>query len=324
MRPTVSTPPPPAPSLPILEAIFRGVPDAIVVVDVAGRIVLANPAAAELFGYRLDELVGADVDVLVPEDQRAQHGSHREAFRRSAASGSMNAGRQLRARRQDGSLVPVDISLATIVLAEGTFVIAIARDVAVYQRFLEACPIAIFAAEQGKIAYANPAALALVGVQPYGRLPSPELVDVLHPDDRPMMTAWLDAAEAAAEIQRPPLEERVLRTDGTVRVVETTSVVVPNSPASTVLVAMRDVTERRDSAERTRSFELALQQQQRFADIGAVTTKIVHDIANPVAGLIMGTQRVLQMLDRVPEDRGGYSLLPCYRACVGCHCRHRV
>lgn len=296
--------PPLAPSLPILEAIFRSVRDATIVVDVAGRIVLANPAAANLFGYGCGELVGADVDMLVPEARRAQHAGHREAFRRSAASGSMSAGRLVRAQCKDGRLVPIDISLSTIVLAEGTFVIAIARDVVVYQRFLEACPTAIFVAERGQVVYANPAALALVGVEPHGRLAVSQLVDVLHPEDRPRMTAWLAAAEAAAATLHPPIEERLLRIDGEVRFVETTSVVVPNTPEPTVLVAMRDVTERHDSAVQARSLELALQQQQRFADIGAVTTKIVHDIANPVAGLIMGTQRVLQMLDRLPEGLG--------------------
>ncbi len=306
MIPPMSTPASSSvPSLPILGAIFRGVPDAMLVVDVAGRIVLANPAAALLFGYELDELVGADVDALVPEAQRAQHAAHREAFRRSVASGSMSAGRHLRARRKDGRLTSVDISLSTLVLAEGTFVIAIARDVAVYQRFLEACPIAILVAERGTVTYANPAALALVGVEPHGRLPSPQLVDVLHPEDRSMMAAWLAAADASVEMLRPTTEERIVRADGEVRLVETTSVVVPNSRESTVLVALRDVTERHDAAAQARSLELALQQQQRFADIGAVTSKIVHDIANPVAGLIMGTQRVVQMLDRLPEDLGG-------------------
>ncbi|MCC6763669.1 MAG: PAS domain S-box protein [Deltaproteobacteria bacterium] len=294
------------PSLSILDAIFRGLSDAMVVVDVAGRIVLANPAVARLFGYTEAELVGSEVDALVPEAQRGRHAADRDAFRRSAAiRGSMSAGRQLRALRKDGRLVPVDISLSTIVLAEGTFVIAIARDVNVYHRFLEACPIAIFVAERERVSYANPAALELVGIEPHGRLPSPRLADLIHPDDRAAMAAWLAGADDATETLRPAMEERVLRADGEVRVVETTSVVVPNSREPTVLVAMRDVTERRDSAEGLRAFELALQQQQRFADIGAVTTKIVHDIANPVAGLIMGTQRVLQMLDRLPEDVGG-------------------
>lgn len=296
--------PPPLPTLPILDAIFAGVPDAMLVVDVAGRIVLANSAAATLFGYARSELVGLDVDELVPEAQRERHAQEREAFRRSAASGAMSPGRQLRARRNDGRLVPVDISLSTIPLAEGTFVLAIARDVAPYQRFLEACPIAIFVAENERVTYANPAAFELVGADPAVGLPSPRLLDYLHQDDRGAMAAWLATVRAAAETIREPIAERVLRADGGVRSVETSSVVVPNAAQSTVLVAMRDVTERRDSAERSRAFEAALRQQQRLADIGAVTTKVVLDIANPVAGLIMGSQRVLQMLDRLPDDLG--------------------
>lgn len=297
------TPPSPTlPTLPILGAIFAGVPDAMVVVDVAGRIVLANPAAATLFGWPLRELVGLSVEELVPEGRREGHARDRDAFRRSAGSGAMSPGRQLRARRKDGRLVPVDISLSTIPLAEGTFVLALARDVAIYQRFLEACPIALFVAENERISYANPAAFELVGADPAAGLPSMRLLDYLHPDDRGPMAAWLAAVNVAAETIREPIAERIVRADGSVRSVETTSVVVPNAAESTVLVAMRDVTERIDSADRARAVEAALRQQQRLADIGAVTTKVVLDIANPVAGLIMGSQRVLQMLDRLPED----------------------
>lgn len=294
---------PSLPTLAILDATFAGVPDAMLVVDVEGTIVLANPAAVTLFGYPLGELVGLDVDTLVPDGQRTQHTRDRDAFRRSAASGAMSAGRQLRARRKDGRLVPVDISLSTVPLAEGTFVLAIARDVAVYQRFLEACPIALFVAENERITYANPAAFELVGADHEAGLGSTRLLDHLHPDDRAPMAAWLATAGAAAETIRAPIAERVVRADGAIRSVETSSVVVPNVAESTVMVAMRDVTERVDSAERTRAIETALRQQQRLADIGAVTTKVVLDIANPVAGLIMGSQRVLQMLDRLPDEQ---------------------
>ncbi len=293
---------PPLPSLPILDALFKGAPDAMVVVDVAGRIVLANSAAGALFGYRVDELIGADVDLLVPERQRRRHGEERDAFRRSTASGSMSAGRQLRARRKDGRLIPIDISLSTVVLAEGTCVIAIARDVAVYQRFLEACPVAIFVAGSGVITYANPAAFELVGADASAPLPSASLLDWVHPDDRPGMESWLATVRDAAGTIRPITEERVVRRDGSVRTVETSSVVVPNASEATILVAMQDVTERRSVAERERTLEGTLLQQQRLADIGAVTSKVVHDIANPVAGLIMGMQRVVQMLDRLPDD----------------------
>ncbi|HEY5900280.1 MAG TPA: PAS domain S-box protein, partial [Burkholderiales bacterium] len=63
----------------IYRALFLTSPDGVVVVDRAGRVVLANPRACELFGYGQQELAGMSVDQLVPERFRSRHGAHREA-----------------------------------------------------------------------------------------------------------------------------------------------------------------------------------------------------------------------------------------------------
>jgi PAS domain S-box-containing protein len=296
----------PQASLALLQSIFDGAPDAIVIVDGEGRIVLGNAAAVVLFGYETAELCGMSVDALVPESVRPHHGAQRAEFDRHPANRAMGAGRHLTALRKDGRLVPVDISLTRVDLAEGNFVIAIARDVAIYGRFLEACPIAIFVTENDRVTYANPAALALVGVSDCRGLECQRLVELVHPEDQASIESWMtNAADTGAHAIRPAVEERIVRTDAEVRYVETTSVLVPNAAVPTFLSAMQDVTERRRAFERARCLEGALQQQQRLADIGAVTTRIVHDIANPVAGLIMGTQRALQLLDRLPADLAG-------------------
>jgi protein-histidine pros-kinase len=106
-------------------------PDAILVVGADGRILLANPEAARMFGYPLDELVGEPVEVLIPERLRDAHRVHRTGYVRRPARRPMGSGLDLVARRRDGTEVPIDVSLSPI---EGTgsgtgAVIAIARDV---------------------------------------------------------------------------------------------------------------------------------------------------------------------------------------------------
>jgi PAS domain S-box-containing protein len=175
----------------------------------------------------------------------------------------------------------------------------------IHERLLAACPIAVVAAEVDRVVHANPAALGLLGIEDAARVPPLGLVHLFHPDDRAAVETWL----ASGEEVRPALEARVVRPDGSVRYVEATSAAVPVTTGQAVLVTMQDVTERRRASERARSRELSEQQQQRLADIAAVTTKVVHDVANPVAGLIMNTQRVLQVLDRLPPAVGA-SLRP--------------
>ncbi len=112
--------------------MFRGLleaaPDAIVVVDGRGRIVLVNTHTEELFGYPRGELVGASVELLVPEARRPEHGGHRTRYQEEPRRRPMGSGLELSGRRKDGSEFPVQISLSPVETDEGVLVTAAVRD----------------------------------------------------------------------------------------------------------------------------------------------------------------------------------------------------
>jgi PAS domain S-box-containing protein/diguanylate cyclase (GGDEF)-like protein len=97
------------------EARFRAytesAPDAIVIADDTGRIVLVNSQTEALFGYTRAELVGQNVDLLLPESYRARHASHRARYFAAPTLRPMGAARELSGRRKDGSEFPLEISL---------------------------------------------------------------------------------------------------------------------------------------------------------------------------------------------------------------------
>jgi protein-histidine pros-kinase len=105
------------------------VPDAMVLVDTDGAVVLANRQVERLFGYLPDELVGRPVELLVPEPLRSRHRSHRAGFAADPRTREMGAGIDLVARRHDGSEIPVEISLAPLDTDEGLLIWAAIRDV---------------------------------------------------------------------------------------------------------------------------------------------------------------------------------------------------
>lgn len=105
------------------------VPDAMVLVDTDGAVVLANRQVERLFGYRADELVGRPVELLVPEPLRSRHRSHRAGFAADPRVREMGAGIDLVARRHDGSEIPVEISLAPLDTDEDLLIWAAIRDV---------------------------------------------------------------------------------------------------------------------------------------------------------------------------------------------------
>ena len=104
-------------------------PFAMVMVDAAGRIVLANAKTETLFNCARADLIGQSVEVLVPERFRGHHTAFRSNFLGDPQARPMGAGRDLFARRADGSEFPVEIGLNPIESEEGVMVVASIVDI---------------------------------------------------------------------------------------------------------------------------------------------------------------------------------------------------
>ncbi len=122
----------------LVEARYRGllesVPDAIVMINTLGRIVLVNGQVEGVFGYGRKELIGATVEVLLPERLRATHIGHRLAYFAAPRARPMGAELDLRGRRKSGEEFPVEISLSPMMTDEGVFVMSAIRDVTTLKR----------------------------------------------------------------------------------------------------------------------------------------------------------------------------------------------
>ena len=110
-------------------SLLEAAPDAIVIIDKSGHIVLANARAKQAFGYDKDELLGKPIEVLVPEEIAHHHVSHRNEYLSMPRTRPMGVGLDLHARRKDGSLFPVEISLSPVPMGEDVLVFSAIRDV---------------------------------------------------------------------------------------------------------------------------------------------------------------------------------------------------
>jgi len=109
--------------------VVEAAPNAMVMLDSRGAIVLANAQVEAVFGYTRAELVGQFLDELVPERSRGGHSIDRHGYVADPAARAMGAERELFGRRKDGSEVPVEIGLNPIRTPEGLFVLASIVDI---------------------------------------------------------------------------------------------------------------------------------------------------------------------------------------------------
>ncbi|MCA9739737.1 MAG: PAS domain-containing sensor histidine kinase [Gemmatimonadota bacterium] len=116
------------------ERVFTDSPDGIVIVGAEGRISALNARAAQQFGYGWDELVGQSVEVLVPEDFRRLHERQRSDYERTPGWRPMGLGLDVRGRRRDGTIFPIEIALAPVHTDGQRYVIAMIRDLTEWTR----------------------------------------------------------------------------------------------------------------------------------------------------------------------------------------------
>jgi PAS domain S-box-containing protein len=109
--------------------LLEASPDPTVIVNQDGRIELVNQRTEQVFGYRREDLIGQEVEMLVPPRLRDRHPVLRNAFFADARARPMGVGLELFAVRSDGTEFPVEISLSPIETFRGTFVSAAIRDV---------------------------------------------------------------------------------------------------------------------------------------------------------------------------------------------------
>jgi PAS domain S-box-containing protein len=294
--------------------LLQAAPDAIIISDENGRIVLANDQSEAIFGYTPDELIGQPIERLIPPRLAERHALHRRQFMRDAGPRIMGQGLDLFGRHKDGREFPVEVSLSPLKTPEGMLITSAVRDLTERLRgqqqlrqserqLTEAQQLTAMGSWQWDIAtdfvtWSLPL-YRIYGLDPSEFKPSySAFLERVHPDDAERVREVVGAA--VREGRSYDYEHRVVRTDGGVRVVHARGEVLRDASGKIVALTgtTQDITERKRIEEEVRASREQLRQLSghlqatREEERARISREIHDELGGALTGLKMGLTRL--------------------------------
>jgi two-component system sensor histidine kinase DevS len=298
-----------------LWSLLDAAPDTILLVDDLGRIVFVHEHGADLFGYPAERLLELTIDDLLPADRRPVHRAHRARYRAEPTVRAMGSGLPLRARRADGTELPVEVSLSPLAIGDEMFTVAAVRDISERVRgedylrrvlhTLDASDdgVFIFDATSLRYSYVNQGAVRLTGyshdelaaMTPLHLNPGAQEIDY-----RQVIEA-LDAEPDQAVVRQTVL----LRKDGAEVPVEKTYQSAPAGRDGTkwVIALARDSSARLRAEAELRRSQDALRDAEQIVALAEDRQRIARDLHDTVIQRLFGAGLHLQATLATTDER---------------------
>ena len=283
----------------LFQRVVESAPNAIVMVDAEGRIVLVNERTEKYFGYRREELLGKSVEILIPERLRERHPEYVRGFKGEQLARPMGLGRDLFGLRKDGSEFPVEIGLSPVETGQEVLILSAIVDISERVRvdrelqrmrtylknIIDSMPSVLVGVDRdGQVTEWNQSAERATGVpteraigQPFSKL-------------FPELESLRDNMREAIRTHTPMRTERLItEKNGEPRYSDVMVYPLLADEAAGAVIRVDDITSRV-------RIEQMMVQTEKMMSVGGLAAGMAHEINNPLSGVLQGSQNIQRRL----------------------------
>jgi PAS domain S-box-containing protein len=266
------------------------------------RRLYVSDVAARILGYSREELIGNPTLQSFPPEEAERLAAIGRKFAEDGGGAGMVESVVV---RKDGVRTPVEVAYTGVELEGKRAAVSFITDITerkrteealkkserIFRQLIEAAPDAIAVSSGGRVVYANPRLLELIGCATLEELAASPPTSFVHPDDRSGIASRQEGRRRAESL--PTAEFRLVRPDGRVVSVESSSLTLEFEGAPAILTILRDVTTRKE-------LQAQLMQHDRLATIGTLAAAVGHELNNPLAYVTLN----IELLEREIRDMG--------------------
>ena len=305
-----------------LKARFEGLVNAaingIIIIDEGGKIETFNSGAEQIFGYRADEVIGKNVNVLMPQPYQAEHDRHIANYLATRIPKIIGIGREVSGKRSNGDVFPMDLSVGEIKGRDKTRFVGIARDISArkavedalrereqeFRLLFENVPVGIFTMTfDGAFKSANPSLIKFLGYEE-AEILNMRCCDLVPQDNRQELNVAIEEITSGKR-RTSVIDTKWIASDGreTYVTIHAGLVDVPEKESFIIGQAV-DRTSQVLSGEVTRQAREQLAHVDRLTTLGEMATAIAHEINQPLAAIASYAQAHRRLIERKQSRLG--------------------
>jgi two-component system sensor kinase FixL len=285
------------------KALLDAAVDAIIVIDHRGRIEQFSLSSERIFGYSAAEVIGQNVDVLMPKPYQAEHDAYMDRYQATGEARIIGIGREVKARRKDGTVFSCELAVGKVQGVVPPRFVGFIRDITLrkladerLRRSESELRLAQQLANLGNYVehidraepdYHSPQLCRILAIDAAEDKPAliDQLARLVHPGDRDRLD------EAFAELESPAstfdCEYRIVLPDGTTRYLHHIAQITRDAQGAGLkhIGTIHDVTDRRQSEDEARQLQERLTHFSRLSTMGEMAAGLAHEINQPLSAI---------------------------------------